>query len=1399
MPEYQTEHIIEFKTLEAGSITIENITWQSEPEYDGDTEGEYIFTAVLPGGYILTNGVNAPQITVTVGGTNNIMLLSNDGSKDNWPGNPHKKNPNDRYTTFDCVYFGHYWYYDTDGEVDQSDAKEPIKWRVLSVDESGDAFLMADRIVDAQPYNKTKKSGVTWENCTLRSWLNGYSMEKNGEEDYSGAGMSFFDNAFNDEEKNAILETEVEKKDNSEDGVKDKVYLLSISEVTNPAYGFSTSKSSSDDSRLADPTKYEISANPYYEYHWYLRSMVDKGSSTTPTATLIDGSYGTVEENIYGISVASAMGVRPVLHLDLNNKDVWEPACPVQGKHIVLHRSFGPWHSEPWKDRHEHICADETCVRLDPYNSSASEPCSGGTAGYTKKAICTTCGGEYGALLTDNTPPTGKVSAGTDQWDDVVSGATFELFFNESKDVSISAADGESGVASISYYLTDRELTREDLIDIESWQPTDVDYEKEEDWQATDTVRVPIEPDTECILYAKIIDGVGNTTYLSSDGMVFDGTAPKIEGVEAGGTYCAPRNVTVTVTDDYLDSVTLNGESVALSADGTSCTFTLSEAERSLTIKASDKAENSTTVTVTVKEDHTFGDWEESIGKNRSKTCENCGHKYTETDEERLKAAKEIVEEFLGKLSAPEDMEADELRQMVEDKLAREGFSDVKVTMDEFHKEESSGQKAGKVWGDVTLELREASEDVDFDIPLTNDRQRVQRAKEIVEQTLSEMTVSNDTTAEDIQDAIDAALRDAGLEDVKANVDDFNIEEATEESEGRITGTVTLEKGEETGEVEIDKKIGRQEQTPGTIPEQTPEASVDRPNGKIKGLVPGAEYDITYTDADGQTHTDRRTADENGNLEIEDEWTGGTVDIVKKGNGDDTADSQPQELEIPEREPAPSDAGMSKKASKDGKGGSIGGLTPGETYQISKDGEETWEDVTADDKGEISPIGSGSYDIRKKAGDNTLPSKSVQVEVTKEEGSSGGSTDDSSGNTGSGGPTGGNNGGSSSGSGNGSQSSGNNSGGTGTGNNAASGTQTSTDTSGNTQTGADTTGGTQSDMQTGTGTRNGRGNSTGTNKAGASSSSNTGVTDNKDSSQSASADETTNSTAESSIDTDQGAGQSDASGTDGQPTGSTAQTVKAELKDGKITVEGDVVVTGTVRTAETTTKTLIVGEGSVIVTVVSDEYKGNAGVADTVAVANAVLTPEQIQRVNDGEKIEIRVEVTDISAQVSQEDKDIIENGLAAEGTANVTDGDEAEELTLGAYIDISMYIKIGDGDWDAITRADEPIEVVVGIPEELQADGRIYYIARAHEGEYALLEDLDDEADTITIKTGMFSTYAIAFRQMPGAGADASSGFLASLSWTAVALWSLGILVMIALAVILILGKRRKEEEDAS
>ena len=125
----------------------------------------------------------------------------------------------DGVTTWDCIYFGNYY-------QSNSSTKEPIKWRVLSVD-GNDALLLADQNLDAKPYNE-EDTDVTWATCTLRTWLNG----------------TFLNTAFTSAEQTAIKNTTVVNEDNSyygtEGGVNttDKVYLLSIAEASNTAYGF---------------------------------------------------------------------------------------------------------------------------------------------------------------------------------------------------------------------------------------------------------------------------------------------------------------------------------------------------------------------------------------------------------------------------------------------------------------------------------------------------------------------------------------------------------------------------------------------------------------------------------------------------------------------------------------------------------------------------------------------------------------------------------------------------------------------------------------------------------------------------------------------------------------------------------------------------------------------------------------------------------------------------------------------------------------------------------------------------------------------------------------------------------------------------------------------------------
>lgn len=212
----------------------------------------------------------------------------------------------------------------------------------------------------------------------------------------------------------------------------------------------------------------------------------------------------------------------------------------------------------------------------------------------------------------------------------------------------------------------------------------------------------------------------------------------------------------------------------------------------------------------------------------------------------------------------------------------------------------------------------------------------------------------------------------------------------------------------------------------------------------------------------------------------------------------------------------------------------------------------------------------------------------------------------------------------------------------------------------------------------------------------------------------------------------------------------TVQTVQAAADDGRIVLPDGTeapVAIGTLTEDAPGATRLMVGEGTVTVTVVCGDDQYTVGMNDATAVANAVLTPEQIQLVDSGESLEIRVDIKNIAQSIPERDGETVEKGYEAYGKY-------LPELKRGGYVDISVYVKTGEGGWNAVSETSEPMEVVIGIPDELLGDGREYYVIRAHEGRYSLLNDMDDVPETITIVTDMFSSYAIAYREAKGAGA---------------------------------------------
>ena len=167
----------------------------------------------------------------------------------------------------DIVTFGSY-----EQDNDLTNGKEDIEWIVLEKQQNK-TLIISKYGLDCQPYNE-KYEKITWENCTLRSWLNG----------------EFIETAFNKDEQKLVACTKLENKDNGEYGTyggkdtMDKVFLLSIDEAQKYF--------SSDDARKCEPTEYADAKGVYTSDNggcfWLLRSP---GSEQSRAVFVFNNGY----------------------------------------------------------------------------------------------------------------------------------------------------------------------------------------------------------------------------------------------------------------------------------------------------------------------------------------------------------------------------------------------------------------------------------------------------------------------------------------------------------------------------------------------------------------------------------------------------------------------------------------------------------------------------------------------------------------------------------------------------------------------------------------------------------------------------------------------------------------------------------------------------------------------------------------------------------------------------------------------------------------------------------------------------------------------------------------------------------------------------------------------------
>lgn len=184
-------------------------------------------------------------------------------------------------------------------------------------------------------------------------------------------------------------------------------------------------------------------------------------------------------------------------------------------------------------------------------------------------------------VTVDASAPTATITVGSKKSSSFVNSPSFNTFFKSSQTAAIDAKDAVSGVDKVYYYISSKAMTLNEVKNIKLWK---------------EGTSFTLSPQTECIVYVKAVDTVGNETYISTDGLVFDSIAPTVTGISNGRTYY--DGVQFTVNDKYISKVTVNGTEVTPIAGNTYAIT--ADAVKEKTIVATDKAGNSITVKITL-------------------------------------------------------------------------------------------------------------------------------------------------------------------------------------------------------------------------------------------------------------------------------------------------------------------------------------------------------------------------------------------------------------------------------------------------------------------------------------------------------------------------------------------------------------------------------------------------------------------------------------------------------------------------------------------------------------------------------------------------------------------------------------------------------------------------------
>ena len=209
------------------------------------------------------------------------------------------------------------------------------------------------------------------------------------------------------------------------------------------------------------------------------------------------------------------------------------------------------------------------------------------------------------------------ISVGDSQWTGYRADAS-ERFFRDDQTVTLTVSHPEE-LLYFQYAVSDQLFENGSVA---ARKLSFVDYTG-----TFSTASLNLEEGKPYVIYGFLFTEFKSEIVINTDKIIIDKTAPTITGAKDGDVFCGEGDKALTVTDRYLNTVTVNGAPVTPNEQGQ---ITLTDARTPQTVVATDKAGNSTTLTVTVHASHSYK-WQTENGQYWGE-CEFCGNKVEKKD-----------------------------------------------------------------------------------------------------------------------------------------------------------------------------------------------------------------------------------------------------------------------------------------------------------------------------------------------------------------------------------------------------------------------------------------------------------------------------------------------------------------------------------------------------------------------------------------------------------------------------------------------------------------------------------------------------------------------------------------------------------------------------------------------